>query len=167
MKPLELRIATALLTIIALGTLHGASLAQDKDLAGRFPVKPIYPGAPVDLLPQYKARGISDPEAEIASSLRDYIPDGSTAVAGVDVRAAMPAWWTVSRGSRKVYILGVPWLFRQDVEWNKIRLTNRLRDSRAGRVILPPLLKGDDRPANLSGGATPDTDSIPEAYKDR
>jgi hypothetical protein len=143
MKPLELRIATALLAILGSGTLHGASLAQDK------------------------GRGISDPESEIAGSLRDYIPDGSTAVTGVEVRAAMPAWWTVSRGSRKVYILGVPWLFRPDVGWNKIRLTNRLRDSREGRIILPPLLKGDDRPAGLLSGATPDTDPIPEAYNDR
>jgi hypothetical protein len=138
-----------LLAVVSSTSLCGAALAQD---------------GPTDLLPQYKGQAIIDPEAQIASTLSEYIPDGS--VSALNVRIASPAWWTVSRGSRKVYILGVPWLFKPGTDWNKIRLTNRLRDAKYGQVILPPLLKGDAAPSDTSG-ATPDPQPIPGAYVDR
>jgi hypothetical protein len=126
--------------------------------------KPAALSGPVDLLAEYKGQAIRDPEAAIAST---YIPApvaGATAVSAVDVRVTSPALWTVSRGARKVYILGAPWLFREDVDWNKVRLTNRLRDAQRGRLILPPAL---DEYEDREFDPALDTNPMPEAYKDR
>jgi hypothetical protein len=129
-------------------------------------VKQAAQGGPADVLPQYKGQAIRDPEAEMANT---YIPGpatvaGATAVSAVNVRITSPALWTVSRGNRKVYILGAPWLFREDVDWNKVRLTNRLRAAQRGRLILPPVL--EDYYDKTVDPAL-DTDAIPDAYKDR
>jgi hypothetical protein len=133
----------------------------------------VYRGTPVDVLPQYKAsgadqagHGINDPEAKIASSLAAFIPDGSTAVSSVNVRVASPAWWTVSKGNRKVYILGVPWLFKDGVEWNQFRLSNRLRDV-GGKFVLPPLLANDAPPENSAADIAPNANKTPDDYRTR
>jgi hypothetical protein len=140
------------------------------DFEKQLSVKQVFKGKPVDVLPQYKNSGpggashrIDDPEAKIASSLAAFIPDGSTGVSSVSVRVASPAWWTVSRGNRKVYILGVPWLFKDGVDWNQFRLANRLRDLR-GKIVLPPLLADDGPVAENVADIVPNADEIPDAY---
>ncbi len=127
--------------------------------------KQVYHGTPVDVLAQYKAsssdqtiHGINDPEAKIASSLAAYIPG---TVSGVTARLTSPAWWTVSRGNRKVYILGVPWLFKDGVEWNQYRLSNRLRDLQ-GAIVLPPVLANDAPPDSGVADLVPNADKIPD-----
>jgi hypothetical protein len=82
---------------------------------------------------------INDPEAKIASSLSGLISNGSTVVSGVKVKITSPAMWVVSRGNRRVTVLGVPWLLSPDATWNRYRLQNRLRES--NHLMLPPLLQ--------------------------
>ncbi len=140
--------------------------ARRADFENQLRVKQAALSGPIDVLPQYKGQAISDPEAEMANT---YIPPsttvaGSTTVAALNVGITSPALWTVSRGSRKVYVLGVPWLFREDVDWNKIRLTNRLRDAQRGRLILPPVLEDY---YDKTVDPRMDTDPIPDAYTDR
>jgi hypothetical protein len=154
-----------------------ARLAQEDEARKAFSLaradtgaKQVYRGTPVDILPAYKGsssgprdRAIDDPEAKIAGSLAGLIPSGSVAVSAVDVRVASPAWWTVSKGNRKVYILGVPWLFKDGVDWNQFRLSNRLRDLR-GQIVLPPLLANDGPSDDGVADIVPNADKIPDDY---
>jgi len=71
---------------------------------------------------------------------RDY---EANLVDGLVVNAASggPAWWTVSSGDAKVYVLGVPSGLPKGQAWSTAKLEFRLKG--AGAVILPPTARAN------------------------
>jgi hypothetical protein len=97
---------------------------------------------------------IDDPEATLTTL------KGGT-VGELVVRPAGPAWWTVSYGERKVFILGVLSQFPDNKAWNQLTLNRRIRAS--SRVLVAPSLSGDPNARPL---ATPIA-SLPPAMTTR
>lgn len=85
---------------------------------------------------------IDDPEADLSRL-------NATQVGELVVRPPGPAWWTVSKGPRRVHILGIFGQFPAGMEWSKATLDRRLNN--ADRVITPPMLSGSSLglPPNL------------------
>lgn len=72
---------------------------------------------------------IDDPEARVSNTL----------VSAITVRSGGPVWWTVSKGARKVQVLGVLWSYPPAKPWNQTGLQRRLRSAKA--VLLPAMLE--------------------------
>lgn len=72
------------------------------------------------------AAGPVDPEATVVEELV------------VASHAGGPAWWTVSRGESRVWIMGIPGALPKDVKWDQTLMRRRLKG--ANSLIVPPVL---------------------------
>jgi hypothetical protein len=98
---------------------------------------------------------IDDPEAKLSETL----------VSEIVVRPGGPAWWEVSRGGRKVHVLGVLWTSPPGQAWSQRILQRRLMAARA--VLLPAALKSETTIVVDESLPPSDWDKAPKALVQR
>jgi hypothetical protein len=98
----------------------------------------------------------ADPEASISD---EFVAHG---------RLAGPAWWTVSKGASKVYVLGVPSSLPKGMAWDASVLKQRLQG--ANEMIGRPTISADPGDILLLGklhSDAPMEDSLPPPLRAR